>query len=276
VITTDDGVRLHHEVDGAGPPLVLCHGGPGLADDLRPPAALVADVATVVRWDQRGVGRSDPVGPHTLARYDADIEAVRRHLGHGRWVVAGHSFGATLALRYALAHPERTRGLVHVAGVGTGRAWRAASRAESDRRLTIEQRERRDALAARDRTAAEEVEWRALHWLPDFAGDRAGEHATVLAERSGPICWEANRALNAEVRVLDEEEVLARCRGLDVPVLVLHGAEDTRPSWALDALVAALPDVRVEIVPRAGHRPWVEGPEAVGAALTSFLRDLPP
>ena len=274
MITTDDGVRLGHHVEGSGPPLVICHGGPGLDDDLGPLAALVTDHATVVTWAQRGVGRSDPVGPHTLARYLADLEAVRAHLGHERWVVGGHSFGATVALRYALAHPDRTRALVYLSSVGTGRAWHAAARAEADRRLTAEQRERRDVLAGRDRSPDEEVEWRALHWLPDFVGDAALAHATALARASGPICWEANRALGAEVRADDSEAILARCRTLDVPALLLHGAADPRPPWALDTLAAALPDVRVAIVPGAGHRPWVEAPEAIGAALTTFLRAL--
>ncbi|HEU5149796.1 MAG TPA: alpha/beta hydrolase [Iamia sp.] len=266
----DDGVRLGYVVDGAGPPLVVCHGGPGLADDLGPLAALVHDHVSVVRWDQRGVGRSDPVGPHTIERYVADLDALRRHLGHERWIVGGHSFGATIALRYALAHPERTRGLLYLAGVGTGRAWPAAAKAEGARRLTDEQRARRDALAAGERTPAEEVEWRALHWLPDFVGPDAHAHATALAEASGPICWEANRALNAEVRADDEEVVLARCRTLDVPALLLHGADDPRPPWALDTLAAALPRAEVVVVPAAGHRPWVEAPAAIGSAITRW------
>jgi len=275
-VTTDDGVRLWHTVDGTGPPLALVHGGPGLGDNLGPLAELLADRAQVVRWDQRGSGRSDPVGPHTLDRYVADLDAVRRHLGPDRWVVGGHSFGATIALQYALAHPERTTALVYVAGVGTGRAWRRAYRQEADRRLTAEQQQRRDALFARERTPDEEVEWRALAWVPDFADpDRALEQATVEARRSPfPICWEANRALGAEVRALDEAAVLARCRRLTVPVLVLHGADDPRPAAAVDPLAAALPDARVVVVPGAGHLPWVEAPDAVRAAITAFLREV--
>lgn len=271
--TADDGVRLWFEATGTGPPLVLSHGGPGLADDLRPLAALLDEEATVVRWHQRGVGRSDPAGPHTLARYVADLEAVRQHLGHERWVVAGHSFGATLALRYALAHPERTTALLYLSGVGTGRAWHAAAKAEAVRRLSSDQRRREAELGGRDRSPDEEVEWRALHWLPDLAHpDRAEAlaHATAMAEATGPICWEANRGLRTALDGHDEDAVLDRCRRLDVPALLLHGAEDPRPAWALDALAAALPQAEVVVVPGAGHRPWVEQPAAVGAAVRGW------
>lgn len=275
LLAADDGVRLWHAVTGTGPPLVICHGGPGLDDDLRPLAGLVDQHATVVRWDQRGVGRSDPVGPHTIERYVADLDAVRGHLGHESWIVGGHSFGATIALRYALAHPERTAALLYVSGVGTGSAWHAAATAEADRRLAADQRQRRDALAAAARTPAEEVEWRALHWLPDFVGPDAHAHTTDLARAGGPICFAANRALDAEVRADDEADVLERCRRLDVPALLLHGAEDPRPPWALDALAEALPQARVVVIPGAGHRPWVEAPDAVGAALRGWVAGLP-
>jgi proline iminopeptidase len=53
-----DGARLWTARAGAGPPVVLCHGGPGLCDNLAPVSDLVEDIATVYRFDQRGCGRS--------------------------------------------------------------------------------------------------------------------------------------------------------------------------------------------------------------------------
>src|SRR4051812_29840353 len=96
-VPMDDGVALWTAAGGSGPvPVVLCHGGPGLWDYLQPVAESLSAVAQVLRWEQRGCGRSDRVGPYSVARYLADLEALRRHFGHRRWLLLGHSWGAGL------------------------------------------------------------------------------------------------------------------------------------------------------------------------------------
>jgi proline iminopeptidase len=134
-VAIDDGVLLWTATGGSGSiPVVLCHGGAGLWDYLEPVAATLAPIARVHRWEQRGCGRSERTGPYSLARFTADIEVLRRNFGHERWLVFGHSWGAGLALRYALAHPQRTLGVLYVSGTGFGQAWRAAYHEEADRR----------------------------------------------------------------------------------------------------------------------------------------------
>jgi pimeloyl-ACP methyl ester carboxylesterase len=68
MVVTDDGVRLWTVEDGSGPELVLCHGGPGLWDYFAPVSSMVPRDARVVRWDQRGCGRSAPASVHSVLR----------------------------------------------------------------------------------------------------------------------------------------------------------------------------------------------------------------
>jgi proline iminopeptidase len=78
----------------------------------------------LVIYDQRGAGRSRPLGSlegNTTPDLVADIEALRRHLGIDRWLLFGGSWGSTLALAYAQAHPDHVAGLV-LRGVFLGRA----------------------------------------------------------------------------------------------------------------------------------------------------------
>ena len=66
-------------------------------------------------FDQRGAGRSRPKGGrehNTLPHLIADMEAIREKFGFERWMVVGGSWGATLALAYAQAHPDRVTGIV--------------------------------------------------------------------------------------------------------------------------------------------------------------------
>ncbi len=109
---------------------ILCNGGPGCCDYLEPAARLIDDRSRVIRWEQRGCGRSTNDGDFHLATAIADLECIRANYGIERWFVGGHSWGPDLALAYALTHPERTQGIIGLAGgvVHKDQAWRDAYR----------------------------------------------------------------------------------------------------------------------------------------------------
>jgi len=272
-VPTGDGAVLHVTVDGSGPLFVLCHGGPGLWDYFDPLRQALRDVTRVVTWDQRGCGRSTGDGPHTISRYVQDLEDIRQALGAPVWVVGGHSWGASLALMYALAHPEQSAGVVYMSGTGLGREWNPHYHAESDRRRAGVQG-RLDELSGRERTPEEEHEYRSLTWSSDFADPgRAVELASSL-DRPFPINLSANQQLGGEVKTWSEPDLRHRCRSLDVPFLILHGDKDPRPCWAVDSLAAALPDAETRVFRSVGHVPWLEAPEEFIAILRRFLGDL--
>ncbi len=67
-------------------------GGPGLSDNLGAVAAMLEDRVRVHRYDQRGSGRSRSDAPFEVNQFVADLEALREHWGHERWLVGGHSW----------------------------------------------------------------------------------------------------------------------------------------------------------------------------------------
>jgi pimeloyl-ACP methyl ester carboxylesterase len=119
-----DGVRLHYlerEGRGDGPPLVLIHGNMTMAEEVE--ASGLLDLAAerhsrVVAFDRPGYGYSErPRDRVWAAPAQADLLAAAiRRLGLERPVVAGHSFGATVALELALRHPGDLRALVLLSG----------------------------------------------------------------------------------------------------------------------------------------------------------------
>jgi proline iminopeptidase len=108
-----------------GVPAVFLHGGPG--GGIAPDHRRYFDPAfyRIVLYDQRGAGQSAPLGElrdNTTQHLVSDLERLRVHLGTDRWLVFGGSWGSTLALAYAEAHPERVLGLV-LRGIFLAREW---------------------------------------------------------------------------------------------------------------------------------------------------------
>jgi len=98
-----------------GAPILFVHGGPGAG--ATPAHRRFFDPAhyRIIVADQRGAGRSKPLGDLTNNTTDhlvADMEALRERLGLDSWFLFGGSWGSSLVLAYAIAHPERCRGLI--------------------------------------------------------------------------------------------------------------------------------------------------------------------
>jgi len=117
LLPVGDGHEIYVETVGRtdGIPAVYLHGGPG--SGCQPDHRRLFDPERfhTVLFDQRGAGRSRPKGRrehNTLAHLVADMETISEQFGIGRWMIVGGSWGATLALAYAQAHPARVSGIV--------------------------------------------------------------------------------------------------------------------------------------------------------------------
>ena len=122
LLDVGDGHRVYWECCGSprGKPALYLRGGPGSGCTPGQRRFFDPDAYRVVLFDQRGCGRSRPLAdepdadlrPNTTAHLIADIEALRRLHGVERWTVLGLSWGTTLGLAYAQAHPRQVDALV--------------------------------------------------------------------------------------------------------------------------------------------------------------------
>jgi proline iminopeptidase len=270
----DDGCRIWFHRNGHGDPLIWCHGGPGLWDYFGDLAEQLGDVAHSIRWDQRGAGRSDPHGPYSVARSVADLETVRAHSGAERVNLIGHSWGAHLALEYTLRHPERVSRLIYVSGTGIDAesSWRPSFRSNLHRGLGPDT-PRSQELIRRERTDAEDRELAVLQWSAEFTDPAtARAQAEQLATPWFGINHESNAAITAQLRAeLPDPELTKRCGDLALPVLIVDGALDLRPRWAVDSLDAAVPQAQRATFAGAGHLPWADDPDGFQVVVRAFL-----
>jgi proline iminopeptidase len=121
LLDVGDGQQLYWETCGnpRGKPALVLHGGPGSGCTPGHRRYFDPQAYYIVLFDQRGAGRSIPrvtattdLGANTTNHLIADIERLRQHLGIGRWLVWGNSWGVTLGLAYAQRHPERVSQMV--------------------------------------------------------------------------------------------------------------------------------------------------------------------
>jgi proline iminopeptidase len=278
-VDVGSGTRLWTVSEGTGRPMVWCHGGPGGIDNLGPVAEMTADLTLAHRFEQRACGRSSGGPPFTMAQAVTDLEALREHWGHGRWIVAGHSFGAALALAYALEHPDRAEAVIYLSCVVRLRDqpdWYEEYRTARLAQLSGAQRARFLELSQLRSGPTPEVlasERRLLAAGTEFGDPSAAERnrAAQLSDLAATND-EVNQELGADfTRYFARESIPPRLQALEMPVLLVHGTADPRPIAAVEALAALLPHPRLERLESVGHFPYWECAGALRTILRNFL-----
>ncbi|MGW3008238.1 alpha/beta fold hydrolase [Streptomyces sp. NPDC001219] len=255
------GGRLAYRDIGAGPPVVLLHGGfldSGMWDDQL--AALTPDFR-VIAPDARGHGASSIATG--AFRHTDDLAALLRHLDVGPVVLVGLSMGAGIAVDTALEHPGLVRALV-VSGAGTSEPefhdpWVKGIVAEQDR-----------ALAAGD----------VAGWIDAFMLFAAGPCRTLddvdqdvvrrlraMAERT--LAKHTGTEPDWQLPVAD---TWARAAKITVPVLALSGAIDAPDQIGMgERLARGVSHGRAETIDGTAHYPNMERPDVFNEFLGEFL-----
>lgn len=254
-----DGGELEYAVAGSGPPLLLLHAFPLASFMWEPQVEALATRCRLIRFDARGFGASPlGAGPLTMERIADDAAALLDALGLERATVGGCSMGGYAALAFARRHPGRLQGLA---------LFDTRAGADSE-----DARAGRAALSAR--VLAEGAAAAATAFLPRLLGETTQREQPELAARlrerilaTSPQAIAA--ALDGLAARADSRPTLAALR---VPTLVLVGAEDVlTPPFEAEAMAAAIPGARLEVVAQAGHLANLEQPAAVNAALLDLL-----
>jgi proline iminopeptidase len=300
-VAIGDGTAVAWEESGnpEGVPALWLHGGPGgslgsgwYRTHFDP------DRYRLIGIDQRGSGKSRPLvtdardrlHEHTTARLIADIEVVRAHLGVTDWVVAGISWGTTLALAYAEAHPDRVRALALMAVTTTSRQevdWltEGVGRVFPEEWARFERDSHRrpgervvDAYARRlagddadDRAAAASAwdRWENVHVSLDDPGLR--DHGHIGPERREGFATLVTHYWSNDGFLPGDRAVLVRLRRIrHVPTALVHGRRDiSGPVVTAWRVHQALPGSTLTVIEDEGHA-GPAGSAALSEALDRF------
>lgn len=279
-LAVDSRHTLYYEQCGnpAGKPVVILHGGPGGGCGAKMRRFHDPKAYRIILFDQRGAGRSTPhadLVDNTTWHLVADIEHLREHLGIARWQVFGGSWGSTLALAYAEAHPQVVTELV-LRGIFMLRRWElewfyqeGASRLFPDAwdqyLETIPMVERHDLMSAyHRRLTSDDADvrlaaartwsvWEAatsfLHQDPNFMESfQEPDFALAFAR------IECHYFVNGGFFEADDQLLRDAHRLRDIPGVIVHGRYDVvcpiANAWDLHK---AWPTASLQISPASGH-----------------------
>lgn len=276
-IALDDVHQMYWEESGnpAGLPVIVLHGGPGAGTSPRHRRFFNPAHYHIIMCDQRGAGKSTPVGEiatNTTTHLISDIERLRVFLGIDKWLLFGGSWGSTLSLAYAETHRERCLGLL-LRGVYFGEAdeidWhmhglrRFAPQAWEDFVGNIPANERSNLLAA----YAERLNnpdpavhipvalaWNRYETASSTLRPPGGQYQPLDASRSLALArieahYFCNRCFLREGQLFADIHTLT-----GLPCIIVHGRYDLlTPIRNAYRLHQALPTSTFVVVPEAGH-----------------------
>lgn len=230
-----DGGKLWTCINGDinGQTILLCNGGPGCCDYLSPVSKMLEQDYCVIRFEQRGCGRSVCDGKYDLGTAIEDIERIRKFYKISSLTVGGHSWGANLALVYTLKNPDYVDSILYIAGNGI----------HNDR-----------------------------HWSEEYHNNRNKHNETVPDmdyEFNNDVNILGNATLRAFGRMPNFYENILK---LNKRTLFIMAENDIRPSWPVEQLYKLMQNAKYVSIPHAEHFIWIFNSEALKMELLSFLK----
>jgi proline iminopeptidase len=293
-VTMSDSGRLFYKVAGrAGPgvdTVIAIHGGPGM--DLE---SIYGDFApelgkkhVVIFYDQRGGGKSElPTDTTRLlaAHQVQDLDELRRHFKLERVTLVAHSYGPLLAASYAIAHPEAVKKMVFFGPVPPRRGdfWNRFGKSVNALIDTAQRRRMSEGQRRQNDPAASDADIRkgcrdlwAIGMIP-----RLAEPERTMSLVKSDLCATDPAGIRYGSRIGNRVimnsygnwDLRPQLANLHVPLLVVHGAQESIPMDLVQEWVTSMPKGMATLlkVPSAAHFTYAERPEFVWPAVEKFL-----
>ena len=281
-----DSLNLFYTIQGQGPDtLVMIHGGPGMdAGYMINDFEKLAESHVLLYYDQRGGGKSDLPDTSSVQellsidRHVADLEALRKYFGFSKMNLLAHSFGPAIAVNYAIDFSDQVKKMVFIGPIPPYRGD-FLKRYDNDlsSRLHEEELKKMDSLAQEMIRGKDPVGACMAYW--NIALKPRVSSELPLSVVKGKCCTAPAEGIRygyqytGEITFasLGDWDYRNKITKLMMPVLIIHGVEESIPMDMVEEWIKYLPNAKLEKIERAAHFPYAERPEVVGRILESFL-----
>jgi proline iminopeptidase len=213
--------------------VILCNGGPGCCDYLLPVSQMIEDEYNVIRFEQRGCGRSDKNGNYSIAETISDLEQIRKFYSIDKWIIGGHSWGANLSLIYTISYPENVENLLYIAGNGVQR----------NREWSIEYHKNKE------------------------------KYGEIMPEMTFPENFEVNRIGNRSFQeYIQKPSLYKNISEIKTSALFICAEKDIRQNWPAEQIQQLIKNSVLVVIQNAKHYIWLTEYNKMRDELRKYLK----
>ncbi len=271
-----NGCEIYYKTMGNGTPTFILHGGPGDGHDSMLQLQDLADQNKLIFYDQRACARSTgdvDTASHGVDNFVEDLEQLRLSLAPEKINIIGGSWGAMLAMQYAIKYSHNINSLVLMGSMGPTADFFPKFSANRNNNRTPE-----DSIILEEISATEEfkkgipenvkkfwrVFFRAYCFNPAYADSinlfiRDTTHQRVPGRYSK--LW----------KFFQSYDIREDLKNISCPTLVVHGDHDPMPMECAEEIHENIPGSKLTVIKNAGHWLWVEAPDQLFPVIRNFL-----
>lgn len=275
---TSGNSKLHYKTFGAGQPILIINGGPGMNCE---GFGYIADEISkfgyqTIIYDQRGTGKS------TVEKIDSkhitidlmvqDIENLRKHLNIEKWTILGHSFGGMLAAYYTSKHPDAVEKIIFSSSGGINMNFTKYAQKRISGNLTKTQKDSVDFYAAKIDSGDNSLKTRKLRakYLANaYVFDKT--KAPIIAERLIQVNFDVNSIVFQSL-ITNNFDCSDKFNNFKKPVLILQGENDIISIETAQEIKTAFPNSELVTMKNCGHYGWLDAKDVYFNAVKRFLK----
>lgn len=271
-----NGIEIYYKIIGSGKPTFVLHGGPGDSYETMLPLSGLADQYKLIFYDQRAAGRStgdEDTASQAIDNFVEDLEQLRLKLAPGKINIIGGSWGAMLAMQYAMKYPDNVNALILMSSMGIKAEYFKDYLANIQKNRTIEDSLKLEQIAVTEEFNRREPEtmeqfwriyFRAYCYNPDYADSiNLWLRDTTFKQVPGRYA-----RLGEFLHSYDLSNDLKK---ITCPTLILYGDHDPTPLEWVKPIHDSIAGSQIVIFKNVGHWLWVEGKDKTISLIRKFL-----
>jgi proline iminopeptidase len=276
-----NGINTYCKIIGEGEPVIVIHGGPGMAHNyLLPKFSKLVDNHKVIFYDQRACGKTNGEEfPEeiSLDNMVKDLEALRLSLGIEKMNLIGQSWGGLIAMNYAVKYPEKLKSLILLESAPASSLYEIVftnnimELRSEDERKELEEISKAEEYKNGNPKAV--VDYYHSYFKPYFY-DRSFLKELDLSYFDYELIRKSNIADPILMEYMTNFDIYNELNVITVPTLIIHGKQDVIPYWSIERIHKSIPSSEFILLDECGHFAYLEKNKEYFDYIEKFLRAL--